>query len=59
MVSEAKKRKVMLVAVFGAISGAVLFAVLYMLADVGLTFAAVIPVASAVGAAQMYMTRDE
>ena len=59
MIPEAKKRKIMLGAVFGAISGAILFTVLYIVSGVSPVFAAVIPIAAALGAAQMYFTRDE
>jgi hypothetical protein len=59
MLSPAKKRKVTLGAIFGAISGAVLFAVLYFASDPNLGYAVLIPIASAVGAAQMYVSREE
>ena len=59
MVSEAKKRKVMLGALFGAISGAIFFVALYLMVDPNPTFAIIIPVAAGVGAAQMYLTREE
>ena len=59
MMSEEKKRRVRLGALFGAISGAALFAVLYFLSGPNLTFALFIPAAAAMGAGQMYMSGNE
>ena len=57
--SPARKRRTMLGALFGAISGAVLFGVFYFVFDPNLMYAAMIPVAAAVGAGQMYVMREE
>jgi hypothetical protein len=58
VVSEAKKRRTVLGAVFGAISGAALFAILYFASDANLFYAFLIPVGAAMGAGQMYMSRE-
>ncbi|MCL2712671.1 MAG: hypothetical protein FWD37_05320 [Methanomassiliicoccaceae archaeon] len=59
MMSPAKKRRTLYGAILGAISGTALFAVLYMVWDPNLFYAAFIPIASALGAGQMYMMREE
>ncbi|MCL2786454.1 MAG: hypothetical protein FWD81_04455 [Methanomassiliicoccaceae archaeon] len=58
MMSETKKRRVKLGAIFGAVSGAALFGVLYFVSAPNLFYAAFIPVAAVLGAAQMYMTAE-
>ena len=56
--SEAKKRKVRLAAVFGAMTGIVLAVVLYFVVNSSLAYFALIPIAAAMGAGQAYMAPD-
>ena len=58
MVSEANRRKTMLGALFGAVSGAILFGGLYYFNQT-LVYAFLIPVAAALGAGQMYMMSED
>ena len=58
MVSEAKKRKTMLGALFGAISGAILAGGLYYF-NQSLAYLFLIPVAAALGAGQIYMMTED
>jgi len=57
VISEAKKRRTILGAVFGAISGAILSVGLYFLTGSSI-YVFLIPVAAALGAGQMYMMAD-
>jgi len=57
VISEAKKRRTILGAVFGAISGAILSVGLYFFTG-SFMYVFLIPVASALGAGQMYMMAD-
>ena len=57
VISEAKKRRTILGGVFGAISGAILTVGLYFFTGTFI-YAFLIPVASLLGAGQMYMTAD-
>ena len=51
-----KKRRVMITAAIGALSGAILFAVLFLMNDPNPAYALFIPVAAAMGAGQAYLT---
>ena len=59
MLSPQNRKRVMMGALFGAVSGAVLAAVLYFAADPNPFYVMFVPVAAAVGAGQMYVTREE
>ena len=59
LIPEHKKKKVLWGAIFGAVTGAALFVALYFAAGANMIFVAMIPVAAAIGASQMYLTRDE
>ena len=59
MLSKEKKRKVMIFAAFGAISGAALFAVLYLLMGYhNLIYTIFIPAAAAMAAGQAYLAEE-
>jgi hypothetical protein len=58
VVSEAKKRRVRAAAILGAVSGLILFAGLYFFTG-SLIYVFFIPVASALGAGQVYMMTED
>ena len=57
MISEARKRRTILGAVFGAISGAIVAVGLYFFTNT-FVYMFLIPVAAVLGAGQMYMMAD-
>jgi hypothetical protein len=60
MMSEQKKRRVKLGALFGGISGAALFGIVYFVMNWNsLFYAVIIPIAAVLGAAQMYLSPSE
>ena len=58
MMSEGKKRKVKVSAVFGAVTGAVLALALYFVVSANLVYFALIPIAAGMAAAQAYVAPD-
>jgi len=57
--SESKKRKVKLGALFGAVSGAALFGIMYFVTEWNSPFYLIlIPIAAALGAGQMYLSPE-
>jgi 4-hydroxybenzoate polyprenyltransferase len=58
MMSEGKKRRIKLSALFGGISGAALAAILYFMAGNNLFYFILVPIAAGMGAAQAYMTPE-
>ncbi|MDR2865973.1 MAG: hypothetical protein LBV13_00995 [Methanomassiliicoccaceae archaeon] len=59
LLSEQKKRRVMWGAALGAASGAALAAVLYFLSTPSLFYLIFVPIAAVMGAAQIYMGKEE
>ena len=59
LIPEHKKRRMLWGAIFGAFTGALLFAALYLTVGANIVYAAMIPIGAAVGAAQMYLARNE
>jgi len=56
--SEEKKRKVRMAAVFGAVGGAVLAVALYLVAAPNLLYFAFVPIAAAMAAGQVYISPE-
>jgi len=58
LMSEEKKRRVKLSALFGAITGAALAVALYLMAGANPLYFVLIPVAAAMGAGQAYVAPE-
>ena len=58
MMSEEKKRRIKLSALFGAISGAVVAAVLYFVVAPSVWYFAIVPIAAIMGAGQAYVSPE-